>query len=193
MWSKAKALDNTNVYARVADAIPDGLLATELVTAGYKWYESQYNTSAASQRSTNGKVFECLVIDALYHHGIHPIYHQATVVNVPNVIYDVLLFHPDRPVVLSCKTSLRERWKQADLEGLALRQVYRGARSILLTLNNEGYRIQENIAQSNVFGLDQSIVIDGKSTDFDDLLDDLKSERFVRASRILPVSGTLVR
>ena len=192
MWSKAKDLGIAGDYAWVADAIPDGLLGTELVTAGYDWYQKHFDTSSPRQRPTNGKVFECLVIDALYHHGAHPAYHQARVVNVPNVIYDVLLFHPNRPVVLSCKTSLRERWKQADLEGLALKQVYRGARSILLTLSPEGYGVQNNIDDSNVVGLDQCIVIDGKTTEFDDLLDELTSEVFVEASEIVPVSGTFV-
>ena len=192
MWSKAKDLGITDVYTEVSDALPDGLTGSQLVTNGYDWYSRHYNTSANRQRPTNGKVFECLVIDALYHHGVRPAYHQARVVNVPNVIYDVLLFHPNRPVVLSCKTSLRERWKQADLEGLALKQVYRGSRSILLTLSPEGYGVQNNIDNSNVVGLDQCIVIDGKTTEFDDLLDELISEVFVRASEIVPVSGKFI-
>jgi len=38
---------------------------------------------------------------------------------------------------LTIKTSLRERYKQADLEGLALKQVYRKSKTYLITLSGQ--------------------------------------------------------
>ncbi len=193
MRSRVASLGITAVYNEVAGSIPDGLTGSALVLAGYQWYRDNYNTSSAANRATNGRVFESLVLEALHQEGILPVYYQAKVVNVPNVVYDILLFDPIRPVVLSCKTSLRERWKQADLEGLALKQVYRGAASVLLTLSQEGRSVQNSITESNVVGLDQCIVIDQDSTSFDDLLEDLKVRSFRVAVKMMPLGGTIIK
>lgn len=193
MRSKAQALNIVDVYEEVAKNIPDGSRGSDLVLTGYGWYKATYDISHPAQRVKNGKVLECLVLDALWLHGIHPAYHQATVTNVPNVIYDVLLYHPLQPVVISCKTSLRERWKQADLEGSALKQIYRAASSILITLSAEGHRVQEQICNSNVLGLDQCIVIQDGASDFDDFLDGLVATDFTKASKIMPVTGTIMQ
>ena len=153
MWSKARNLGIVDVYEDVVMNMPSGLRGSVLVLEGYTWYEENHDTSHPSRRSTNGKVLECLVLDALWAHGIYPVYHQAKVVNVPNVIYDILLYHHQRPVVISCKTSLRERWKQADLEGSALKQIYRAARSVLITLSDEGHTVQGHIQPRMYSGL----------------------------------------
>ena len=193
MWSRSANRSVAGVHAEVIANIPKGLSGSELVLSGYEWYRENYNTSSPSQRAMNGILFERLVIDALRERDILPVYYQATVMNVPSVVYDILLFHPRRPVVLSCKTSLRERWKQADLEGLALKQVYRGARSVLLTLSEEGNGVQREIERSNVLGLDSSIVISRDSDRFDRLLDELRTIGFIRAVRIEPVSGRYIQ
>ena len=189
MRSKARNLGITEVYERVADSIPEGLRGSSLVLQGYNWYQENYDTSSSSARKTNGDVLECLILDALWLDGIRPAYHQAAVANVPNVIFDIFLYHPVRPASISCKTSLRERWKQADLEGLALKQVYRAARSILVTLSTEGHRVQKHIDDSNVLGLDQCIVIEEGQSAFDCLLAELRSERFIESQKILPVTA----
>ncbi len=185
--------DRDGVYSEIADALPEGLAGSELVLEGYAEYESRYDTSAARNRPMNGKVFECLILEALLQQGISPAYHQATVVNVPNVVFDILLYDPRRPVVLSCKTSLRERWKQADLEGTVLKQVYGGATSILLTLSEEGSGVQEKIDQHEVNGLDQCIVVSYSHSAFDSFLTQIADRRITRATPVLPVSGKLVQ
>ena len=192
MQSKIVSLDAPDVYHEIVDAIPDGLTGSELVLTGYKCYSDNYDIAAPKQRPVNGRVFECLILEALFARGIYPIYYQARVANVPNIIYDILLFHPIQPVALSCKTSLRERWKQADLEALALKQVYRGSMSALLTLSSEGYGVQKSIEDSNVLGLEQCIVIQNGGYDFDDLLIKLSSYEFEAASRVMPVTGQLL-
>ena len=186
-------LDLPDEYASVVKNIPSELKGSEFVLAGYNWYQSNYNTSAPRQRAKNGKVFEGLILDTLYQVGIHPAYYQATFRLIPHVVYDILLYHPKNPVILSCKTSLRERWKQADLEGLALKQVYRAARSYLLTLSSEGHRVQRIVESSDALGLDGCLVIASSGDGFDRLLHDLRTISFVEANPILPVSGKVMR
>ncbi len=173
--------------------IPQGIRGSEFVCKGYDWYCNEYDTSAASQRGKNGRVLEGLVLKALYDSGIHPIYYQAKVANIPHVIYDILLYHSKRPIVLSCKVSLRERWKQADLEGSALKQVYRGASSYLITLSaGEGNRVQQSISDSEVLGLDECIVIRSQGDRFDNLIQELQCKQFVESSPVLPVTGKVI-
>lgn len=173
--------------------IPKDSQGSEFVRSGYDWYRKAYDTSIASQRAKNGKVLEGLVLKALYDSGVYPIYYQARVMNIPHIVYDILLYHPKQPVVLSCKVSLRERWKQADLEGSALKQVYRGARSLLITLNeSEGSRVQQNILDSEVLGLDECIVVRSPDDRFDRLLQELQRLQFVESSPVVPVTGKVV-
>ena len=180
-------------YQDVVNNIPSEARGSEFVKIGYDWYRANYNTSASSMRGVNGKIFEGLILNSLSQAGIFPVYYQATVAQVPNVIYDILLYHPKRPTILSCKVSLRERWKQADLEGFALRQVYRGARSILLTLSaNEGRRVQRQIENSDVLGLDECVVIESKGDRFDSLIEELRQMQFTEASPIIPVTGRIM-
>ena len=180
-------------YQHAIENIPSGITGSEFVKTGYHKYQQLYNTSAPSQRSKNGKVFEWLILHALCQARICPAYYQATVLHVPHVVYDILLYHKTHPLVLSCKVSLRERWKQADLEALALRQVYRGAHSILLTLNSiEGTRVQRQIEESEVLGLDECVVIQSQGDRFDDLILELQQRQFDYVEPVIPVHGHLV-
>ena len=95
----------------------------------------RYQERNDRNNSLNGKIWECIIITLLYREGLLPFYTQAKVAFVPNVEFDVLLYTSSRPISLSLKTSLRERYKQADLEAIALRYVHRRAKSYLLTLD----------------------------------------------------------
>lgn len=87
-------------------------------------------------RNDNGSILEYLVMVCLYSKKILPFYIQAKVSFVPNATYDIVLYNSDGyPITLSIKTSLRERYKQADLEGLALKNVHRRAKNYLITLS----------------------------------------------------------
>ncbi|MCE8162967.1 MAG: hypothetical protein I3273_00595 [Candidatus Moeniiplasma glomeromycotorum] len=84
-------------------------------------------------RNDNGAIFEYLVAVCLYTKRVVPFYLQAKVSFVPNATYDIILYAAEGyPITLSIKTSLRERYKQADLEGLALKSVHRRAKIIWL-------------------------------------------------------------
>ena len=102
----------------------------------------------------------------------------AKVAFVPNVIYDLMFYTEERgPICISAKTSLRERYKQADLEAIALKYVHRKALCFLLTLEeNEAKSVKAKIKTGDVIGLDNVIV--ATSDEFDNLIKDLKFYQF---------------
>lgn len=80
---------------------------------------------------------------------------NAKVAFVPNVIYDLMFYTSERgPICWSVKTSLRERYKQADLEAIALKYVHRKALSYLITLEeNEAKSVKAKIKSGALLGL----------------------------------------
>ena len=92
--------------------------------------------SPQSIGSAAGHWLEWATIVALREQKLTPMYWQAEFAAVPKNYNDVLLWSKEHgPVVLSCKTSLRERYKQADLEAVALRQHYPNARFFIVTID----------------------------------------------------------
>ena len=121
--------------------------------------------------------------------NVLPFYYQAKFALVPNATFDIVCFNPRKPVVLSCKVSLRERYKQADLEGTVLRQVYRLAESHLLTLSYEQTGVQAKIEKGDIAGLTACIRAD--SEQYTHLLAELSKREFVEASPIKPLCSSL--
>jgi hypothetical protein len=126
----------------------------------------------------NGKVFEYLLATLCVREGILPIYMSAKVAFVPNVIYDLMFYSIERgPICWSVKTSLRERYKQADLEAIALKYVHRKALSYLITLQEDEARsVKAKIKSGHVIGIDDVIV--ATSEDFNKLIFELKEFKF---------------
>ena len=86
------------------------------------------------------------------------------------------------------KVSLRERYKQADLEGLALRQVYRRAKIYLITLSEkEAAGVVEKIKVADIAGLDRCLLAD--RPEYSELMDELCGLEFSRAVEIMPIKG----
>ena len=77
----------------------------------------RYLDAYKNNPSANGRVLECLVCGTLARAGVVPFHYQARFALVPNADFDVVCYDPKQPVVLSMKASLRERYKQAGLEG----------------------------------------------------------------------------
>ena len=128
------------------------------------------------ERGINGRVFEGLLATVLYGNKILPIYQQAKLAFVPNVQFDFVAYTGEfGPIVLSAKTKLRERYKQADLEGMMVRQVHRKTKSYLLTLDllQEARRINKKIDEMQVLGIDRVVV--AKNPEFDELIKELRS------------------
>jgi hypothetical protein len=126
-------------------------------------------------------LFEYLIAYCLSSKGILPFYIQVKINLVEGVIYDIVLFDEKlSPIVLSIKTSLRERYKQAFFEARVLKSVYSSSKSYLLTLSGSEYkaRKKEN-KQTDSSILDDVIAVD--TEEFDKFLEKLKTLEFRRA------------
>jgi hypothetical protein len=104
-----------------------------------------------------GTWMEYSLMAALLERGKKPLFWQAEFKEIPNNFYDIVFFTKEHgPVVLSPKTSLRERYKQADLEALALRGLFPASRFYLLSLDpNKKHiaNVQRKIASGEVRGI----------------------------------------
>ena len=95
------------------------------------------------------------------------------------------------PICWSVKTSLRERYKQADLESIALKYVHRKALSYLITLDEREARgVKEKIKTGDVIGLDNVIV--ATEPEFDQLVADLKPFRFEEPPTVKVIESSQV-
>ncbi len=124
-------------------------------------------------------MFEYILASLCIRENILPIYMSAKVAFVPNVVYDLMFYSTERgPICWSVKTSLRERYKQADLESIALKYVHRKALSFLITLNEtEAKSVKGKIKTGDVIGLDDVIV--ATKPEFDDfIVKELKTFKF---------------
>ncbi len=176
-------MKNTKLFTR-SDKIFDSLFP-DFIKVKYQ-YPSQYISSFwnAYQKKYDGnnylegKIFEYILSTLCIREKLLPLYLNAKVAFVPNVIYDLMFYTFERgPICFSAKTSLRERYKQADLESIALKYVHRKALSYLITLDEkEAKGVKEKIKTGDVIGLDKVVVATSK--DFDDLIKELKSYKF---------------
>jgi hypothetical protein len=109
---------------------------------------------------------------------------NAKVAFVPNINYDLLLYSTDRgPICLSAKTSFRERYKQADLEAIAMKYVHRRSQCFLITLSDEDAKMVNNKQKKgDVIGLDRAVC--AISVEFDNLILDLKKFNLVESPEI---------
>jgi len=128
------------------------------------------NAAAGEKQQQKGAALELLFCILLIREGITPFYTQAELIFVPNARFDVLLYTTRRGVMtISLKTSLRERWKQADLEALAVKHVHRRSTGILASLpmdeRNEAEvaNLEHKVSEGNVLGLDMMINLANQS------------------------------
>lgn len=182
---QSKSID---IYKSLLLDIESGHLPSEFISAVWKNYKKR----EYSNPNVNGRIFEYAIAEVLATAKIKPFYYQAEIAFVPNVKFDFVCYHPSMPVVLSVKTSLRERYKQADLEGIAIKSVYRKAQSVLVTLDRcEASSLNKKIAKGDVGGLDHCFVADDLT--FDDFITKLASKSFTLGKEIKPIFGQLCR
>lgn len=176
----------------------DSLIAGEsFMTIQYespKDYVKQYwdALEKAGQPNLHGNIFEFIIYSLLFRENIRPFYTQAKVAFVPNVNFDALLYCKSAPVSLSLKTSLRERYKQADLEAIALKYVHRRSKCYLLTMDTKEANAQKGkILSGDIIGLDE--IIDCNTDDINRLIANLKQTAFAVSEKIEVVQGNLVK
>ena len=152
-------------------------------------YKSKYPNENAS---LNGGIYELIIYTLFYREGLVPFYSQAKVTYVPNVIFDAILYNKNQPINISLKTSLRERYKQADLESIALKYVHRRAKCYLLTMeSNEAAEANEKIKRGDIIGLDK--VIDCNTEQINELIEELKQYNYEEAESKPAVEGFIIK
>lgn len=141
-------------------------------------YWNKFNIYEEANNNLNGKIFEYILATLFVRENLLPLYLSAKVAFVPNVIYDLMFYSNERGLIcISAKTSLRERYKQADLEAIALKYVHRKALSYLVTLEEkEALSVKAMIKSGDVIGLDNVVV--ATNAEFDDLIKELKEIKF---------------
>jgi len=157
---------------------------------GHCW--KVYLETGEVSNALSGYMFEYVLATALIRENLLPFYMQARAAFVPNVHYDILLYTPALgPIALSAKTSLRERYKQADLEAIALKYVHRRAQCHLVTLDEvEAHSVSAKIRSGDVIGLD-SVVVAHKS-EFDKLFENLQDFPFEEAPIVSVIEAQTV-
>ncbi|MCD7854781.1 MAG: hypothetical protein LUG66_04085 [Clostridiales bacterium] len=164
-------------------------LPSEYVKLCQKAY---HNCPIKKNNALNGSIFELIISTLCIKEDIKPIYLQASVAFVPNVIYDIILYSSGNyPISLSLKTSLRERYKQADLEAVALKYVHRKSENYLISTNKpEVADLKTKIANGDMFGINN--VIYALSDEFNDFISSLKSRSFIKPEKIEIVNAKYI-
>ena len=142
-------------------------LASEFIGKYWEEYKAEYENN----QSINGGVFEQLIILSLLRENISPIYTQAKLAFVPNVNLDIVLYNRKTPITISAKTTLRERWKQADLEAMATKYVHRQAKCYVLTLSESEVSARRRDSNSYM-GIDSFVL--AHTEEYDNLIEELK-------------------
>ncbi|MCL2603147.1 MAG: DNA (cytosine-5-)-methyltransferase [Defluviitaleaceae bacterium] len=145
---------------------------------------TNFRADNPQDNSMNGNIFELIIQTELYRRSLCPMFLQAKVAFVPNVNFDVLLYSSENfPIGLSLKTSLRERYKQADLEAVALKYVHRRALNYLITLESaEADNLKIKTREGELLGINNVVV--ANSPDFDELIEKLSEMDFISPGQI---------
>ena len=178
--SKTKGYKVFNEYIE-PDFLNNEMNPNEYVS--YCW-DRYINSGIQRNNALNGSVFELIIASLLVKERIVPLYLQANVAFVPNVIFDAIVYSSENgPISLSLKTSLRERYKQADLEAVALKYVHRKAKSYLLTIDSdEACSVKRKINNGDVMGLDDALLATSES--LNSLIDELKQANLINPGSI---------
>lgn len=153
---------------------------------------SEYSKSSYASSNMQDSFLELILATLFIREGLLPFYPNAKLSTVPNVIYDLMFYSAERgPICWSVKTSLRERYKQADLESIALKYVHRKALSYLITLEkNEAKGVKAKIKSGDVIGLDEVIV--ATEPEFDILVSELKAFKFEKPPIVEVISSNQI-
>lgn len=183
---------NSKAFKAFNAIVPDFTSGAKLKPSDYVntlW--GKYECSGHKERDINGKFFEYILVSLLINKNLLPLYIQAKVAFVPNVDFDLLLYTKEKPIVLSAKTSLRERYKQADLEAIALKYVHRKAESYLLTLDKgEAESVNRKIKEGGVIGINKVIL--ATSLELNKFVSDLKELELMEAGNIEIITASSI-
>ncbi|XXP77322.1 MAG: hypothetical protein AB3N34_00010 [Lettuce witches'-broom phytoplasma] len=122
-------------------------------------YFNQNNINSQTQKVIRGKINEYLILLYLRRQGITHLYPQASLFFIPDNKFDLVLFtQKKRIIAFSFKTCLRDRYRQAIIEGQQLKKLDTRFEYYLLTNNEpETQRLNHKIKQGKVQGINQVI------------------------------------
>lgn len=171
------------------DFINNTMRPSEYVKDCWRKYET---CGVARNNSLNGTIFELIIATLFVKEGIMPLHLQAKVAFVPNINFDAVLYTNETgPIGLSLKTSLRERYKQADLEAIALKYVHRKAQNYLLTMDREeAEAVSRKISEGAVLGINKAVL--ASAPEFDMFIDELKDKTFIAPGSVEIISAARV-
>ncbi|QCT06819.1 hypothetical protein [Ruminococcus bovis] len=171
---------------------PDFLTNTMSASEYVKYCWDKYTQANINHNnSLNGIIFELIISSLLVKEGILPLHLQAQVAFVPNAKFDAVLYTAEGPIALSLKTSLRERYKQADLEAVALKYVHRKAENYLFTMDEqEANTVSRKIKNGDLLGLNQAILTTDDS--FDSFITNLKTKCFMAPGKVDVITAASV-
>jgi len=116
-----------------------------------------YEQLATGVARHNGRIFEGLFLAALGREGIRHLILGAEYECLPYSTIDIAIYSSTGgPFLISLKSSLRERWKQSDLEFSIIKKLNPNAVCAIATLEDAGIplRLQES---DNLLGCDHVI------------------------------------
>jgi len=173
----------------VAEAISNPLVNPDLRPHQFISWALGETRALSTDSSLTGQIFELVVATLLVRESIVPFYIQTQVTLIPDINFDLLIWTSEAgPICISLKTSLRERYKQADLEAMALKSVHRRGQSHLVTLDEvEAERLRKKISTGDVQNLDSVTV--ATKTGMDDLVFNLSNLTSTEAPT-LPMVGS---
>ena len=190
---KSKSLDIFNQAKWYEIFFDKSLKPSEVVRELYLNRFEKILGNKSNVNSLRGSSFENLILAIFLNNQIKPIYEQCTLQFVPNVRFDFVLFENQmKPLIISLKTSLRERYKQVELEAYYCKQVYKQSECIFISLDSEGVRAAE--VKKNLFEvlyIDEFII--ATDNKFDLLIKRFKNNDYQKAGTFnLVKSGSLV-
>lgn len=142
--------------------------------------------------NSRGSAFEFLIAFTLLRESISPFYYQVAFNNIAWAEYDILIYTEEiGPIVLSCKTSLRERWKQAEFEAQLMKRDFPNSRSFLITMDPKESSVANKIKNGPKSGLEK--VLRPNQPAFDRLIDEIKNYTIVNAPIGVFSKHTLVK
>jgi predicted AAA+ superfamily ATPase len=147
---------------------------------------------AISDNSSRGSAFEFLIAFTLLRENISPFYYQVEFNKIAWAEFDLLIFTEEiGPIVFSCKTSLRERWKQAELEAQLLKRDFPESRSFLITMDPNESSVANKIKNGPKSGLEK--VMRSNQPAFDRIIQEIKSYKVTSAPVGLFTKSNLIK
>lgn len=152
----------------------------------YIWQKLNENNMNNAER---GYCFEAIIMLVLLRNNINPFFYQVSLNFVPNVKFDLVLFNQDKnPIVISLKTSSRERYKQVELEALLCKQVHRFLKTYLVMIEADdvGY-VKQKIESREITFIDNCFC--ALDEEFDDFINSLSKSDYIEPGDISIISS----